>query len=122
VFAWRDFLVLARELARREEDEAALRTAIGRAYYASCCTAAEHVLSRSPGLFAADLSHDRVWSTFQDPSDRVRWRISDDGMALRAARLQADYWIPMRGHRMPTQVKDALRRASCLLDALDAVP
>jgi hypothetical protein len=111
VLAWRDFLVLARELAFREGDESALRTAISRAYYASYCTAGEHVLSRSPGLVAADLSH-----------DRVRWRIFDDGMALRAARLQADYWIPMRGHRMPTQVKDALRRASRLLDALDALP
>jgi hypothetical protein len=103
-FGWADFLVLARELATRESDEAALRTAISRAYYASYCSAAQHVLQRMPKLFPSDLNHERVWRTFQVPSDRDRWRVFDDGMALCAARLQSDYWIPMRGHNLSTQV------------------
>jgi hypothetical protein len=118
VFGWRDFLTLAQELAERQGDEAALRTAISRAYYASYCSAADHVLRRTPGLSPFDLGHERVWRTFQDPANLVRWRVFDDGMALRAARLQADYWIPLRGHRLTTQVKDALRLSSRLFDAL----
>jgi hypothetical protein len=121
-FGWPDFLVLARELAEREGDEAALRTAISRAYYAAYCSAAEHVLRRTPGLLASDLNHERVWRVFQVPTDRVRWRVFDDGMALRAARIQADYWLPMRGHKLHTQARDALRRSTRLLAALEGIP
>lgn len=116
-----DFLVLARELAEREADEAALRTAISRAYYASYCSAAQYVLQYTPNLSASDLGHERVWRMFQVPSDRERWRVFDDGMALRAARLQAGYWIPMRGHILATQVKDSLRRSTRLLEALGRI-
>jgi hypothetical protein len=117
-FGWTDFLVLARDLSERESDEAALRTAISRAYYASYCSAAQHLLRRTPSLSASNLNHERVWRTFQVPSDRDRWRVFDDGMALRAARIQADYWIPMRGHKLSTQVKDAIRRSTRLLETL----
>ena len=34
-FDWSEFLTVAEELARRTDDEVALRTAIGRAYYAT---------------------------------------------------------------------------------------
>ncbi len=43
MFVWTDYLVLAERLAARDADEAALRTAISRAYYAAYHRASTYV-------------------------------------------------------------------------------
>ena len=69
MFDWADYLTLAQELATRRSDEAALRPAVSRAYYAAFCQA-RNVLRRE-GVNTGDLrSHtalcmDQVPSSFR---------------------------------------------------------
>lgn len=120
-FSWTDFLDLAEELALRTSDEAALRTAISRAYYAAYCTAATHVLTQRLDLKASDLNHKLVWRLFQDRSSRLVWSIFDNGMAVLSMRVEADYAVRMKGHTLAVQVRDSLRRTREILRALDMV-
>jgi hypothetical protein len=118
-FAWRHLFGLAEELAQQADDESRLRTAINRAYYAAYCTAAEYLLANTPGLDRTALTHDTVWHTFRDPSNRDRWTIFDDGMNLKHHRIDADYWRPMQTHRPDSVLRDALHRSARILRLLE---
>lgn len=58
MFRWLDFLTLGERLSLTADDEAALRTAISRAYYAAYHEAAAFV--RSEGLLRRQHSHQAV--------------------------------------------------------------
>lgn len=91
-FDWSQFLVLAEELAAQSDNEAALRSAVSRAYYAAFCSAREHLLNTHIlyriRTHRPRLSHRTVWRTYQRDIDR---RIGMDGNRLRELRNLVDY-------------------------------
>lgn len=91
-FDWQDYYDLAKELSEREE-EAALRTAISRAYYAAFCSAQIKVKQRAPDLVREDGqgSHEVVWRWFKRQNNRALNEIGTWGLRLRDDRVSADY-------------------------------
>ncbi len=106
-FDWTQYLMLAEELAQRT-DEAALRSAISRAYYAVYCSAVA-VLRREgvalPGLGV----HQLVWSSYQTDPRRQRVNIGNVGNRLRVFRTRADYEATFV--RLPETTIEALELA-----------
>jgi len=91
-FDWDEFLELAEELARRRGDDAALRSAISRAYYAAYHRASEYTMSRGERLTFTAADHRSVWAWFRRPDAGALSReIADAGIRLRQARREADY-------------------------------
>lgn len=117
MFDWSDYLRLADELAAVTSDEAALRTAIGRAYYAAYGRAAEHLLARSL-LAQRAITHRKVWYAFQDPSNQDRWSIWRYGILLKEQREKADYRRTFQGS-LTQAAQDSVRRATEVLTLLD---
>ena len=91
MFTWSDFLGLADELAGRFGDEAAERTAIGRAYYAAFNAARDYLVRTGASIPQAGQAHVLVWDRFHAGPDPVHRRIADRGRNLRKRRGRADY-------------------------------
>ena len=120
-FDWSQYLVLAEELAEQPGNEAALRSAVSRAYYAAFCLAREHLLHTTE-LFGSRsrrprLSHRTVWLTYQRDVDR---RIGMDGNRLRELRNLVDYEdvVP----NLDNAVRSALSTSRRILASLDELP
>jgi len=95
-FDWAEFLTLAEALLRDPNspgpEEASLRSAISRAYYAAYCSARN--LARDGGeitLTHTGRDHWLVQKHFQDSPNPVRRKIGADLDRLRDYRRQADY-------------------------------
>lgn len=113
MFDWGDYVILAAQA----DDEAALRTAIGRAYYAAYGRAAEHLIAR--GLLGTrPATHRNVWSAFKVPTDSERWTIWTVGLRLKDQREKADYQRTFRGP-LPRAANEAIERATDVLALLD---
>jgi hypothetical protein len=94
-FDWSAYLVLAEELATRTESEAALRSAISRAYYAVFGSAAgrlQHEGVALPRLAA----HEAVWTGFRSHPRREWKNVGLRGDQLRGYRIRADYEATFR--------------------------
>lgn len=90
MFEWASYHTLARELAARSNDEAALRTAVSRAYYAAFCRARNFL--RREGVDTDDMrSHRALWSRYVVHSDPSYQAIGDLGDYIRRHRILADY-------------------------------
>jgi uncharacterized protein (UPF0332 family) len=87
-FDWADYLTFAEEIAQRP-DEAALRSAISRAYYSAYCKARNH-LSQS-GVNVRTSSHKWLWDNFRMSDDEDIRSLGLTGDRLRMARNRADY-------------------------------
>ena len=95
-FDWAEYLALAQELAGRETtpptQEARLRSAVSRAYYAAFCKARNHLRDEEASAIpATGEAHRVVWEQFKGSSDRVRKEIGTNGDRLREDRRKADY-------------------------------
>ena len=118
VFDWSQYLVLAEELAEQKDNEAALRSAVSRAYYAAFCLAREHLLNTNmlfrSRLHRPRLSHQTVWLTYSRNVDR---RIGMDGNRLRELRNLVDYEdvVP----NLDNAVRSALSMSRRILASLD---
>lgn len=95
-FNWVDFLTLADALSRTPNtpgpEEAALRSAVSRAYYAAFCSA--RTTARDKEGFVPTGSpedHRLLRNHFRARGDRVRRKISTDLERLRDNRNRADY-------------------------------
>ena len=117
-FDWSQYLVLAEEIAEQPGNEAALRSAVSRAYYAAFCLAREHLLNTNK-LFGSKprrprLSHQTVWLTYGRDVDR---RIGVDGNRLRELRNLVDYedMVP----NLDNAVRSALSTSRRILASLD---
>ncbi len=88
---WQDYYVLAKELGEREE-EAALRSAISRAYYAAFCSAQIKVMQRAPDLIREEGqgSHEVVWHWFRRQNNRSLAEIGVWGLRLRDDRVSTN--------------------------------
>lgn len=116
-FAWRNYLPLAAELAGRAGDEAAARTAIGRAYYAVLGEAA--ALLRTEGIAVSPLRiHTDVWRIYKRSIDPSRQLIAAHLNRLRRPRNAADYDVVFP-EDLSAMARDAVERAEIVLRTLD---
>ena len=88
-FSWEEYLVLAKELSRKG-GEAAMRSAISRAYYAAYQTARRHKGSRN-AMATQSGSHGAVWRALKESGNRDWRRAGNQGQDILEYRRQADY-------------------------------
>jgi hypothetical protein len=116
VFAWRDYLTLAQQLAGPAADEAAQRTAISRAYYAAYHAAAAFV--RAKGILTVGHTHTTVWGALARDPDPGRADVGLKGYGLKQVRLGADYQNPFPGD-LARQVRQSIAESSSVIETLD---
>lgn len=119
MFDWPDYLDFARRIAAETDNEAALRTAISRAYYAVFNFALERLVEHGfiPG---GPDPHRRVWRAYQSSDNPDCRRIGAIGFLLRDRRNVADY----RRHvtvDIPAEVMTSLAFADRLFQLLDQI-
>ncbi len=91
VFNWAQYLVLAEELVLRGDDEAALRSAVSRAYYAAFCKARNHLRQRGESVPRTDDFHKAMWDKYRGAAGQRYKSIGTIGDRLRRRRNKADY-------------------------------
>jgi len=124
-FDWGDFLEIARRLAADPTsvgpEEAALQTAISRAYYAAFHHARRFAQGRGDvRLTERGEDHSLVIRYFQESRERQREKIGTDLDRLYDHRRKADYKRPLR-ENLPSKVQASLVIASRILEALGAL-
>ncbi len=93
MFNWANYLKLADNLLE-QDNEAAFRSAVSRAYYAAYNRARQKLIEE--GLtYRADPSepskHKAVWDDYRNTADNTRRKVGNDGDRLRRSRAEADY-------------------------------
>lgn len=116
VFNWAKYLVLAEELGTNRMNEAALRSAISRAYYATFCKARNRL--RQEGIYIPNTgkAHKIVWDNYREHADLQRKSIGITGDRLRQSRNKADYDDEFPN--VDKVVQDSISRAKRLLETL----
>ena len=124
-FHWGDYLTLADSLvsapAALGPQEAALRAAISRAYYAAFCSARNLVRSQgeiAPSGAASD--HELIAIHFRGSTDPTRRRIGADLGRLRKYRNNADYDDRLAGDPL-SRAKLSVATAHSILTALSSL-
>jgi uncharacterized protein (UPF0332 family) len=122
MFDWRAYLALAHELAQRT-DEAALRAAISRAYYAAFGVACDYlgnekVTTRKLG------THEQRWEVFQDSpsaaSPTLRNTLRIRAYDLKRLRHTADY--KKSNVISANEAQKALALAQGVIDIIASLP
>ena len=98
-FDWSQYLLVAKELAGQgtilSSQEARLRTAVSRAYYAAFCKASNHLRDKDRLPIARQNyekhEHSYVINTFDSNGDPVRHGVGQDLRRLFSKRTMADY-------------------------------
>ena len=119
VFDWAKYLVLAEELAMRITDEASLRSAISRAYYAAFCPARNRLLQEGEEIPKTGDAHTIVWTKYRESTQKHRRYIGITGDRLRRSRNKADYDDEFPS--ISAVVQDAVVKARHLLDSLGSL-
>jgi uncharacterized protein (UPF0332 family) len=124
-FNWFDFLTLADALLRTPSspglEEASLRSAISRAYYAAFCSARN--FARDRGEIAptgTGRDHQLVKNHFSTSPNRIRRKIGADLDRLRRRRNRADYTDVLVGRPVPL-ARSSVAMAQDVLNALDSL-
>jgi len=120
-FDWTAYLHLAQELSGQTTipptQEARLRSAISRAYYAAFCKARNHLRDKEGlSIPLTGQAHTIIWRRFKNSSDQLRKEIGENLRRLRNDRRQADYDDDVRN--LHTLTHKALTRATQVLSAL----
>jgi len=114
-FDWKQYLSFADELSKRSE-EAALRSAVSRAYYAAFCTARNHLRVKGEQIPDSEQTHKVVWESFQRRG-KTYAAVYQNGVRLRSRRRQADYEDEIKD--LSNLVTEALRDAKNVFHWLD---
>src|SRR5581483_8948418 len=104
-------------LAASASDEAALRSAVSRAYYAAFGMASIRMRIDGKHVPAGGDAHQVLWNYFESSSDRFRRKIGADGRRLRWRRNQADYDAAAK--ISSNEVTDSIRSADAVLRFLN---
>jgi len=118
LFDWSNYLALAKDLSE-SSDEAVLRSAISRAYYAAFNQAKDYCLSHDIYIARHTDSHQVVWNAFLERG-RLSKGIQHNGDLLKKKRVQADYEadpIP----RLSDVAKQAIHECELVLSYLSAL-
>ena len=115
LFDWLQFSVLAKELSARP-DEAALRSAISRAYYAAYNTAKTFCSEKAFPISDTGNRHRDLWDAFLKKGGRTFTSVYEKGERLRRKRTKADYESDVPG--LASMVTDSLRESDAILNFL----
>ena len=117
-FEWTEYLALARRLAK-ENNEAAQRSAISRAYY-SVYHSALSFLEQTENFSVSfeNPAHKQVWDRFRRLG-RTHAAVGLNGDRLRVNRAQADYYDDIRD--LPNLVDDSFDRVDKVSHYLDQI-
>ncbi len=124
-FDWGEYLVLAHQLAGFLDDEvseeAKLRTAISRAYYAAFHAAQTHLREKDleRGIPPTGRAHQFVAEKYSTHPDETRQKIGTNLERLRSKRIYADYRNSFRS--LPNETKYTLRLAQKILEWLETL-
>lgn len=95
MFDWHEYLRLASELAGHPiapaNEEARLRSAISRAYYAAFCKCRNYLQMQGYQLYRESLAHTQVRNLFKQSQDRRLKQVGHHLDRLRSDRNMADY-------------------------------
>lgn len=116
-FDWNDYLTLAEELKDRRESEAALRSAISRAYYAVFCQVRDALKQEGIQLPERDI-HYFVWNQYKNRGRSFKG-IYINGDGLRANRNTADY--ESQAGNLDDLVVDSFRRVKNIISGLNSI-
>ena len=116
-FNWNDYLDLAEELKERNESEAALRSAISRAYYAVFCQVRDNLKEEGVQLPEREI-HRFVWNYYKNKG-RSFTAIYINGDGLRNNRNTADY--ESAAGDLNNLVFDSFRRVRNILNGLQTI-
>jgi hypothetical protein len=112
----RTFLEIAEELGQRA-DQAARRTALGRAYYAILGVAYRALPPAEQARIGPGQIHDLTWALYASSAAQPSRRVGGIGLRLRTARRQADYRNDLGFSA--SDVNQVLRQARQALQLLD---
>ena len=124
-FDWLEYLDLARELAGSttglSSQEARLRSAISRSYYAAFCKARNHLRDKEgvDTIPNGGQVHSYVRNQFTRSPDRVRKRAGTNLNRLRIDRNKADYDDIVTG--LPATTKRVLKQSERIISTLGAL-
>ena len=112
-FDWSKFLDLARRLSAETTDEASLRSAVSRAYYAAFNTAADRMRQDGKTVPEDGTAHVEVWRYYSGANDQFSRKIGSDGSRLKTRRRDSDY----DGRRTPSagEVNESVERADSVI-------
>jgi uncharacterized protein (UPF0332 family) len=108
-FDWNNFLTLAEDLAKRQED-ASKRTAISRAYYCVFNFAFARAMSTGCHYPGEEGRHQWCWRQYSQSQDRSCAKLGANGDRMKRLRVKVDYEaadIPRLDERTSRMLKDA---------------
>ena len=116
-FDWSEYLRLARELADQRGDDAAMRTAISRAYYAAFNIASRHKAAEEARSSQAG-PHQAVWRLLKQSGNSSWRRAGNMGLRFMEIRQMVDYidMVPA----LPWESRKALGTAETILHLLSS--
>jgi uncharacterized protein (UPF0332 family) len=123
-FDWSEYLNLAQELSGHitgpSSQEARLRSAISRAYYAAFCKARNHLRDKERhSIPDGGQAHPYVREQFRRSPDKARKKLGENLNRLRIDRNKADYHDTVAG--LPAITEKALRLAERGISKLDSL-
>jgi uncharacterized protein (UPF0332 family) len=128
-FDWSEYLNVARNLAGQTtttpNQEAALRSAISRAYYAAFCTARNHLRDREhvQNIPSDGRAHQAVPDTFLKSRRPARRSVGTDLRRLKADRARADYDDVFGiSTNISRKAQEVIQLADKVIRALDRLP
>jgi hypothetical protein len=118
-FNWSEYLRLAEELGSRTGDEAALRTAISRAYYYVFHLALDRAKGNGFVTMSGESTHLQLWRLFTTSPEPSCLSLGQIAIRLKEKRERADYndYFARITEEIPPVLEDA-RRFATLLSAL----
>jgi uncharacterized protein (UPF0332 family) len=124
-FEWADYLELAKSLYSSPStsggDEAALRTATSRAYYAAYHLALEFARNEKYTPYHTGDDHQGLVKYYREfAADKLRKKLSTELDRMRDSRRQADYDTKL--HQSPKAMADlTIKRAETVLQLLQSL-
>ena len=117
MFDWSRYVILAEELAARTQDEAALRSAVSRAYYGVFGKTRELLRAEGVSLPASGRVHRLIWRQCRSATEPRRRHLGLAGDWLRDKRNAADYGDSLSD--LPLLAGDSIRVAREMLRFLE---
>lgn len=118
MFEWADFLNVARELGSSEE-EASLRTAVGRAYYSAFHAACRYVRNQGVNLPRHGAAHEEVLKALES-GKRHEKAAALQLRRLKKSRTEADYELAPPTN-WAAQCKSSLVVAESVISKLEPI-
>jgi uncharacterized protein (UPF0332 family) len=121
-FDWSEYLDLAKEMTKvglSSSQEAVLRCAISRAYYAAFCSSRNFALTEGATFKKTGEDHRLVPTYFTHSTDRKRQKIATKLKRLKDNRRQADYEDVVTSYKFLWQM--SLQDAEYIINTLPHV-